>query len=59
MCDGENRAGHIPWDAKNRIDNNGESKNKKIQVVATSLLQFILFPKLHVFLQVVTKSKFL
>ena len=46
MSDGQNSAGDIPRDAENRIDNNGQSKYKQIQVVATSLLQFILFPEL-------------
>ena len=44
MIDGEDGAGNIPGDAKEGVDDDDDTENKKIQVIARALLEKMFFP---------------
>ena len=44
MIDGEDGAGDIPGDAKVGVDDDNDTEDKKIQVIARTLLEEMLFP---------------
>ena len=44
MIDGEDGAGHVPGDAKVRVDDDDDTKNEKIQVVSRTLLEEMFLP---------------
>ena len=47
MGDGEDGACHIPRDTKDGVDDYSHSKDQKIKVVTTALLQLVLFSGLE------------
>ena len=44
MGDGEDGAGHVPGDAEDGVEEDGEGEHQQVQVVAPTLPQLVLLP---------------